>query len=97
MNNLRNKLQSLQPEGNKKTRSLLYAIGGGGFIHLLTLLVVAITNKDAAYFNPLYAVDIDRVLPNFAHSIGGYIFGWAFLCVTVYAIYRSLDSSAKDR
>lgn len=86
-----NKIKRLNPEKNALVRSTLYVIGIGGFIHLSTLLLIAIVRQDYTYFNPFYAVDIDQLLPSVKRSIWLFIFGWISTMMAIYTIYKKIN------
>lgn len=82
---------TINPEKNKKVRALLYVIGCGGLAHLLTLLVLAITKGDAAYFHPLYTIDADQLWPSSHGNWFVYISGWALFAALIYLAYRLIS------
>lgn len=79
---------NLNPEKNKKIRAVLYVIGCGGFLHLLTLLTLAVIRRDAAYFHPLYTIDADQLWPSSHGNWLVYISGWLIFAVFIYLTYR---------
>lgn len=85
-----NRLKRLNPETNLVTRSLLYVIGIGGLLHFASLLIIAIKSDNSAYFNPLLAVDFDRVFPSLRDNPLTFFGGWLLLGILVYLMYRVL-------
>ena len=81
----------LNPEHNVRLRALLYVIGCGGLVHLTTLLILAITKHDAAYFHPLYTIDVDQLWPGSRHNRFIYVSGWLLFAATIYGVYRWLS------
>jgi hypothetical protein len=84
-------LMSINPEKNKKIRALLYVIGCGGLAHLLTLLVLAISRRDAAYFHPLYTIDADQLWPSSHGNWVVYVAGWLVFTGLIYTAYRLIQ------
>jgi hypothetical protein len=83
-------VDKLNPEKNIYMRSLLYAIGIGGLLHLLTLMVLAIKEGNLIWFNPLFAVDVDKVFPGLKSNPLSFIGGWLILIVIVFGVKRFL-------
>lgn len=83
-------LNRFNPETNRGIRAVLYVVGGGGIIHLLTLLLLSIQRKDFQYFNPFYTVDIDQLWPKLVNNLLAYIAGWLIFAVGIYTVYRLL-------
>lgn len=86
---------SINPEKNLKVRAVLYVVGTGGIIHLLTLFILAITKDDPHYFNPLYTVDIDQLWSGAKENYFVYFMGWAVFVAGIYCVYRLLESQEK--
>lgn len=85
------RLNRFNPETNRVLRAFLYVVGCGGIIHLLTLLLLAIQQKNAQYFNPFYTVDIDRLWPKLVNNWIAYIIGWLIFIAAIYTVYRLLN------
>lgn len=88
---MKNFIKNINPENNAKIRATLYIIGTGGAIHLMVLLVVAVINRKAAYFNPLYAIDVDHLWPTLLNGMLIYILGWAVFAGFIYLVYRLIN------
>jgi hypothetical protein len=83
-------LKKINPEHNPVTRAMLYVIGCGGLVHLITLLTLAIIKKNAVFFNPLYTIDVDQIWPAARHNPFVYTLGWVGFFLTIYVVYRTL-------
>jgi hypothetical protein len=83
-------VDKLNPEKNIYMRSLLYAIGIGGLLHLLTLMVLTIKEGNLIWFNPLFAVDVDKVFPGLKNNPLTFIGGWLILIVIVLGVKKFL-------
>jgi hypothetical protein len=83
-------MPTLNPEKNKKVRAALYVIGCGGMIHLVALLFIAITRRDAHYFNPLYTIDVDQIWTAASNNWLVYGAGWLVFFSLIYSVYRWL-------
>ncbi len=81
-------LRLLSPENNRKTRAIFYVIGGGGILHLISLFILAVIHRKAAYFNPLYTVDIDQLWPAARNNFAVYVLGWVFFVLLIIAVYK---------
>jgi len=84
-------LRNLNPERNPRTRAILYVIGAGGFLHLTTLLVIAIVRHKKEYFNPFYTVDIDQLWSGAHDSNVWYVIGWLAFFILIYGVYRLIS------
>lgn len=78
------------PDKNPLIKAVLYVIGVGGLIHLVSLLTIAIVRQDAAYFHPLYAVDVDQLWPGVHGNWLIYVAGWLIFAAVIALVYRSL-------
>jgi hypothetical protein len=81
-------LSHLSPETNVATRSLFYAVGIGGLIHFLALFVTALKEHNFVWFNPLFAVDFDRVFPGLKNNPLTFFGGWLSLALGAWAISK---------
>lgn len=84
------KLKKLGPENNLAVRATLYLIGIGGLVHFTTLFIVAIKEHNWVWFNPLFAVDIDRVFPGLKNNFLTFFGGWIAMAVGVWMVYKIL-------
>lgn len=80
----------INPEKNPRTRAVLYVIGVGGLIHLITLLVIAITKGDLNYFHPLYTVDIDQLWQGSHNNYIVYVGGWLVFFTLIYFVHKAI-------
>ena len=88
-------LKKINPENNLKTRALLYGVGIGGILHLLSLLVVAIIKHNSSWFNPLFTIDAEKVFPNLQNNFVTFWAGWALFVTFLYLIFLVLLKSKK--
>jgi hypothetical protein len=86
-------LSRFNPEKNIYVRSLLYAVGVGGALHLLTLLAIAIKEGDLIWFNPLFAVDVDKVFPSLKNNPLSFVGGWLLLLASMLVIKKLLQEN----
>jgi hypothetical protein len=87
----------LNPEENPRLRAMLYVIGCGGLVHLSTLLILAVVKRDAAYFHPLYTIDVDQLWPASRNSWLVYITGWlVFFGLIYFVTYLLRRTGGKD-
>ena len=89
--------KQLNPERNIKVRSVLYVIGAGGTLHLLTLLCLSIIKRDIHFFNPFYTVDIDQIWPATRDNMVLYAIGWAGFAVIIALTYAILKRRLKPK
>jgi hypothetical protein len=82
--------KKMDPEKSPILRAGLYAVGIGGIIHFSVLFVVAIIEDNFIWFNPLFAIDLDRIYPWLKHNALTFFGGWAFLAVSGFLIYKIL-------
>jgi hypothetical protein len=86
-------LKKLNPEKNLLVRAVLYLVGIGGALHFTTLFIIAIKEHNWVWFNPLFAVDVDRVFPSLKNTYLTFFGGWLAMALGVWVIYKILQKS----
>jgi hypothetical protein len=83
------------PEKNKAVRATLYVIGIGGALHFATLFIIATKENNWVWFNPLFAIDVDRVFPSLKNNPLTFFGGWFLLVLGAYVMYKILQRPNK--
>jgi hypothetical protein len=68
-------------------------VGSGGALHFATLFILAIKNHNFVWFNPLFAIDLDRVFPGLKNSYLTFLGGWLAMALGVWVTYKILQRS----
>jgi hypothetical protein len=79
------------PENNKAVRATLYVIGCGGALHFASLFIIALKEHNWVWFNPLFAIDMDRVFPGLKNNYLTFFGGWLLLAIGAYVIFKILE------
>jgi len=79
-------IDEMNPEKNTIVRATLYAIAGGGALHFVALLLTAVKTGNAVWFNPLFAIDFDRIFPGLKNNFLTFIGGWLLLALSTWTI-----------
>jgi|GEM_PF-3241400 len=88
-------LHKLDPENNQGIRATLYVIGIGGALHFATLFIIAIKENNWVWFNPLFAIDVDRVFPGLKNNPLTFFGGWLLLALGSFTMYKLLQRTKK--
>jgi hypothetical protein len=89
-------MRNLNPENNSFVRAVLYVVGIGGFMHLTVLLIFAITKQQNGFFNPLFAIDFDRVFPTLINNPFTFFGGWVVFGLAIFVVYTLLSKDNKN-
>lgn len=85
--------KQIDPEKNRKVRAVLFAIGIGGSIHLSVLFISALVKGNIMLFNPLLALDVDKIWPSIENTPWTLLIGWFSLIGGSIAAYYLLTKS----
>lgn len=81
-------MYEINPEKNHVFRAFIYLIGFGGILHLATLLIVALEKHNFIWFNPLFAVDLEKIFPGTINNPLTFFGGWALFASGGFVIYK---------
>jgi hypothetical protein len=83
-------LNKFNPESNKTVKSILYAIGSWGVIHLSIMCGVAIYRADIRELNTLVAINMDKFIPSIKESYVLFVISWVGLIGTIVLINKRI-------